>query len=68
MQDNGIYYTSLCLDYLQHMLDDKSIGSNNELNDSVLRFIGKYPYSRSLFTELLENQQTTFMVIQYQFR
>ena len=67
-QDSGIYCTNICLNYLQQVLDDKPIGINNELNDSILRFVGKYPYSRLLLAKLLGNQQTSFTAIQQQFR
>ncbi|RHZ82144.1 hypothetical protein Glove_114g106 [Diversispora epigaea] len=45
-QDSGIYYTNVCLNYLQNLLDGKQIGNSNELDDNMLRFVGKYPYTR----------------------
>ncbi|CAG8696728.1 15029_t:CDS:2 [Funneliformis caledonium] len=70
-EDNGIYCTKLSLDYLQHLLDDKPMGhvkSDNDLNDSVLRFIEKNPNLRLLFSELLVTRQTSYNIIEENFR
>ncbi|RUS16035.1 hypothetical protein BC937DRAFT_91677 [Endogone sp. FLAS-F59071] len=69
--DDGIYNTNLCLDYLQRLsMGDplQLVDPNNELSESVLMFIGRHPDSILLLIELLVTKQIPFEAIRQNIR
>ncbi|KAF8971988.1 hypothetical protein BGZ46_010181 [Entomortierella lignicola] len=69
--DKEVYNTNMCLDYQQRLLMGDPIqlvDSNNELNESVLKFIGRHSDSTWLLAELLEKKEIRFASIQTSIR
>ncbi|KAF9201189.1 hypothetical protein BGZ49_008578 [Haplosporangium sp. Z 27] len=69
--DKEVYNTNLRLDYQQRLLMGDPIqlvDSNNELNESVLKFIGRHSDSTWLLAELLEKKEIRFASIQTSIR
>ncbi|KAF9085347.1 hypothetical protein BGX27_003489, partial [Mortierella sp. AM989] len=69
--DNGIFCTNLCLDYLERLLVNRTLrlaDPNNELSESVLKFIGRHPDSTSLLVNLLDNNHVSYSEVQHNIR